>query len=289
MVPMKTINNSGSDSPAMCPLSSRGFIGLEGEDTLSFLQGLITQDIRKLSTTPLLYSLMLTPQGKFLADFFIFTAPSGAVVLDCPAALKEALLHSLTRYKLRARVALTDFSDQYQAHALLHLPGLPDTPQAWSDPRHPDMGYRAYGPPPTLPIDPHAYLKQRLALVIPEGGEDLISGKSFPSEWGMDQVSAIDYDKGCYVGQELTARTKYRGTVRKHHHRVFTEGPMQCGDALTFEGEDIAVVTSVLMGVDAELNPGHGASGIALIRHEHVERFTHDHWPELRGHKVTVF
>ncbi len=208
-------------------LDNRALIYVSGPDALSFLQGLITNDIKKISNTRVIYALMLTPQGKFLYDFFIYEY-GGNLLLDCNAAKLNEIITKLGQYKLRAKVKIEDFTNEYAVFALDQpLANTTQLAMLFNDPRATALPFRFIA----RKIDAEAQLKEhgfsqadfeyyenlRINLCIPS---DLELADSFPLEYEMDKYNAIDYQKGCYVGQEVTARTHYRGTLRKKPYLV---------------------------------------------------------------------
>jgi len=235
------------------PLPSRALIRISGDDKISFLQGLVTNDITKLSKEHPLFACMLTPQGKFLYDF-ILSIDGDDILLECESTLREEILKKFSLYKLRSHVTLTPCD--LIVHALWDEPA-PEG--AFADPRLPALGYRYYGESESGNIDESAYRIHRYTLGVPEGQNELPPSKAILLENNMDDLHAISWDKGCYMGQELTARTKYRGLVRK---KLF---PIQ-GDSLEkgadiFQGDqDIGTIMAYEKGV-----------GLALIRLEALE------------------
>lgn len=196
-------------------LPNRGLIHVEGPDRHSFLQGLITNDIHKAAGDKILYACMLTPQGKFLHDFFVHVA-GDAFLLDCEGGARaQDLYKRLLTYRLRADVQISA-EDTAAVYAVFG-----DQDYGLPDPRHEQMGRRSFDKPggdmPARPFDaPDGWDARRIALTIPDGSRDLTPEKSTMDEARMDQLHAIDYDKGCYVGQELTARMHYRGLGKRH-------------------------------------------------------------------------
>ncbi len=194
-------------------LKNRGLIHIEGPDRHSFLQDLITNDIENLESGKMLYACLLSPQGKFLHDFFVHEGDE-FTLLDCEGGDRaQDLFRRLNMYRLRADVQIS-VEENSDVYAVIGSDiGTPD-------PRSPDMGRRSFEKPelPEQPFDVWDTL--RINLRIPDGSRDLIPEKSTMDEGRMDQLSAIDYDKGCYVGQELTARMHYRGLGKKHLETV---------------------------------------------------------------------
>ncbi len=197
-------------------LNNRGLINIEGIDRKDFLQGLITNDVNKLSPSNTLYACLLNAQGKFLHDFFMIEG-EGFILLDCEGGERAADLYKrLNMYRLRADVQISVEKDN-QVYAIFEQErGLPD-------PRHKDMGYRSFEKPEIeeKPFEEWDY--RRISLAIPDGSRDLTIGKSTMDEGNMDQLNAIDYEKGCYVGQELTARMHYRGLGKRQLKTVKLE------------------------------------------------------------------
>ncbi len=207
------------DNTAFCvKLQGRGLIHIEGEDRKAFLQGLITNDIDKAAPENILYACLLTPNGKFLHDFFIYDG-GDFLLLDCEGGPRaEDLYNRLNKFKLRSKVQIS-FEPQNEVYAVFGTDkiGLPD-------PRHFKLGYRTFEKP-DLPEELFdIWDKERIILGIPDGGRDMILERSTLLESNLDQFNAIDFDKGCYMGQELTARMHYRGLTKKHLKPVRIEG-----------------------------------------------------------------
>lgn len=196
--------------PCFTTHENRALIHVEGKDRLKFLQSLVSNDVYKLKSGTLLYSCLLTPQGKFLHDLFIH-AGEDFLLLDCEGGERaQDLYKRLNMYRLRSDVQLS-IQDDVTVYVGWGIPsGL-------QDPRHPEMGLRSFEKPNNLEKIPfEIWDKNRISLCVPDGSRDLVFEKSTMDEARMDQLNAIDYDKGCYVGQELTARMHYRGLGKKH-------------------------------------------------------------------------
>jgi folate-binding protein YgfZ len=187
-------------------LSNRGVLKIVGKDAESFLQGLITNDVRKASKDSLLYSMMLNPQGRFLYDFFILKIDDG-FLLDCPKNYLQEIIKKLKMYKLRSEVEILE-----TAYSVLISDVLQDG--FFIDPRSSNMGWRTISDS-VVDSNVRDYEITRIKNLVPDAEKDFIYNKSFPLEYGANNLNAIDYKKGCYVGQEVTARTNYRGVVRK--------------------------------------------------------------------------
>ncbi|MEO0412014.1 MAG: folate-binding protein [Pseudomonadota bacterium] len=215
-------------------LIDRRVLILSGEERKSFLQGLITNDVNKIAPERWLYAGLLTPQGKYLYDFFI-TEVDDALLLDCSEVHLTELKRKLMMYKLRSKVEISDSDNTIFAH-------LDDTPEAWQDPRHPAMGSRRLDGTPTADIA--AYLSHRLAHGIPDGPADFLQDKTLWLETNADLLNGVDFEKGCYVGQELTARMRYRGKVRRRLIPVQAKADIPPGTPIKFGEREIGDVRS---------------------------------------------
>lgn len=199
-------------------LTDRAGVHISGPDAADFLQNLVTQNIATCQPGTLTSAALLTPQGKLLFDFLIFGRDDG-YLLDCQAAQSTALQKRLALYKLRAAIDITPID----AHpfALWQNAATPAPLNgAVADPRHRLLGLRHWGPLPNPPSEAALtgladWHRHRLALGVPEGADDMPPGKVFPLEFGLAQMQAIDFKKGCFVGQEVTSRTHRKGQLRK--------------------------------------------------------------------------
>ena len=240
-------------------LPHRGIFQISGEDRATFLQGLITNDITKVSPARPLYAALLTPHGRFLHDFFISEADD-AYLLETESERIPELLQKLIVYKLRSRVIFTPRPD-FPVYVVWgdELEEIPEG--AFVDPRLPELGLRGRGALPLPTASLEDYNRHRLQWGIPEGGLDLIPEKSIPLECGLDELNAIDWEKGCYMGQELTSRTKFRGLVRKRLFPVKIKGTPPPYGATIFKNEkEVGSMRSSL-----------GEQGLALLRLEFLE------------------
>ncbi|MCE8516366.1 folate-binding protein YgfZ [Ruegeria pomeroyi] len=213
-------------------MPSRRILRLSGADTDSFLQGLVSNDIRKLDQG-LVYAALLTPQGKYLADFFL-CRDGDSVLLDIAENLADATLKRLSMYKLRAAVEISDSG--------LHLQrGTGPAPAgALPDPRHPALGWRAYTAAPESD-DGSDWDAIRVAHCIPETGIEL-TPDSYLLESGFEALNGVDFRKGCYVGQEVTARMKHKTELRKGLARVAIDGPAEPGTEITADGKPVGTL-----------------------------------------------
>ncbi len=208
-------------------LPDRGVVKVSGDDARRFLNGLVTNDMEKVTPGSAQFAALLTPQGKIVSDFIIAEAlpqDGGGFFLDCPRALAAMLVEKLNFYKLRAKVLVEDRSDTLGVVAFWDGIGQSDVGLSYADPRLPALGTRTIIPPDlaaeaaanlgaTL-AGHQAYNAHRIALGVPRGGEDFAYGDTFPHEADMDQLGGVDFDKGCYVGQEVVSRVEHRSSAR---------------------------------------------------------------------------
>ncbi len=266
-------------------LEDRGLLSVAGGDARGFLQGLVSNDIEKTSPARAVHAAFLTPQGKYLHDFFIVQM-DGALLLDCEGGRLDDLERRLSMYKLRADVDLSERTADFAVAALFggnaaNSAGLP--PEAGSaapflagiayvDPRLAAAGARAVVPAEgaaealatagLAAAGPQDYDAWRLGLGLPDGSRDLTVEKALLLENGFDEMGSVDWDKGCYLGQELTARTNYRGLIKKRLVPVAVEGPLPEPETpLVFDGKEAG-----------EMKSGRGDRGLALIRLEYLEK-----------------
>ena len=254
-------------------LPDRGVVKIGGEDAKSFLNGLVTTDVTLLRPGFGRFGALLTPQGKITVDFLITEAPAGdggGFLIDCPRALAQGLADKLGFYKLRAKVVVENLSDQFGVLAAWggDLAIKPDL--AFADPRSAALGWRILAPAELAEkiaeligaelVDSAAYDAHRIASGVPRGGLDFMYGDAFPHETNMDRLHGVDFDKGCYVGQEVVSRMQHRGTARTRTVRILLDGPAPEPGAAVLAG-DKPVGT---MGSAA------GSHGLALIRIDRV-------------------
>jgi folate-binding protein YgfZ len=203
-------------------LADRGVVRVSGQDAKTFLDGLVTCDLDRVSLERARLGALLTPQGKILFDFIVFQAPEevgGGYYLDALKVFVPDLAKRLGFYKLRAKVTIEDLSDRMAVVAGWDAPKPHDeVGLVTEDPRVTELGWRAivaaedaaeFAKEPA-----EQYHARRIALGVPEGGRDFLFGDAFPHEALMDQLQGVDFDKGCYVGQEVVSRMQHRGTAR---------------------------------------------------------------------------
>ncbi|ASM72902.1 MULTISPECIES: YgfZ/GcvT domain-containing protein [Roseobacteraceae] len=215
-------------------MSDRTILRLSGADTRDFLQGLVTNDIAKLDQG-LVYAALLTPQGKYIADFFLM-ADGDDVLLDADATQAPALMQRLSMYKLRADVTIADSG--------LHLHrGLGEREDgALADPRHAALGWRAYRKAPQ-DNDTVDWTALQVEHMVPSAGREL-HPDTFILEAGFDRLNGVDFRKGCYVGQEVTARMKHKTELRKGLAQVHVDGPAESGAQITAGGKPVGTLHS---------------------------------------------
>jgi folate-binding protein YgfZ len=279
------------DRPRATALDDRGILRIAGEDRAPFLQGLISNDIMKADPSRALWSAFLTPQGKFLHDFFIHVHEE-TLLLDAERARLADLRQRLSRFKLRAKVELAEASDDWVVvvawgpgtAACLGLPEKPGAACAFAgghaciDPRLAELGARLVLPRSTAAstIAEHfatggrdGYNDLRLAHGIPDGSQDLEIERSILLENGFDELGGIDWEKGCYIGQELTARTRYRALIKKRLLPAVFDGTAPApGTPVVKDGREVGVLRSTsgkralaLLRLDALEKPGELLSG----------------------------
>lgn len=236
-------------------LEDRAIIALSGPDARPFLQGLITNDVDALAPDRPVYAALLTPQGKILFDFIVSDDGAGTLLIDCWAPARDALAKRLSLYRLRAKVEITP-RDDLAAYASWDGSALPGSP--FVDPRLAALGMRSVAPSGGSSGD---YLAHRLSLGLPEG-PDFGSDKTFALDAGLDELHGVAFDKGCYVGQELTARMKHRGTARKRILPIESanNSALTAGADIRAGGHGIGEIVSV-----------YDNRGFALVRLDRLE------------------
>lgn len=270
-------------------LESRTVLALTGKDVWTFLQNLITNDMNKVSDTTGIYAALLTAQGKFLHDFFILKSEDG-YLLDCATSRKDDLVRRLTLYKLRADVAISEADRHifvlFGANAC-SAADLSDKAGAvaknngsiyMTDPRNLTLGVRIYAaasfnpntqlPTATLAAE-EVYESHRLTLGVPEGPQEILPEKNFLLEANFEELNGVSFTKGCYVGQELTARTKHRAKIKKRLFRIEYNGELHEGDKIMHQDREIAEVRSFSKG-----------QGMALVRLESLSARPEDLAPQ---------
>jgi folate-binding protein YgfZ len=235
-------------------LPGRGVVEVAGDDRISFLQGLVSNDVALAAPGRAVWAALLSPQGKWLADFFIL-ADGDRLLLDCARDQAGMIVQKLTRFRLRAKVAIRDASAEWAVHAAWG--SQPAQGLVAPDPRLPEAGWRVLAPAPLAPDGTAAYTNHRLSLGLPDPA-DMESDKTVLLEAGFDELSGVSWTKGCYMGQELTARTKYRGLIKRRLVPVAITGPTPSpGDPILRDGTEIGTMRS-----------SNGTTGLATLRLE---------------------
>jgi tRNA-modifying protein YgfZ len=255
-------------------LPNRGVLKVAGDDARRFLNGLATNDMAKAAPGTACYAALLSPQGKIIADFIVTEAPAedgGGLFLDVPRALAPTLVQKLNFYKLRAKITVEDLSEALGVLAVWDGAGVSEYGLCYADPRLAALGWRIMLPPQlaaeaaedlrATPVGPESYEAHRIALGVPHGGEDFVYGNTFPHEADMDQLAGIDFDKGCYVGQEVVSRVEHRNSARS---RIV---PVAYDDLAPSSGAPV-------MAGDKQVGTFGSAAqgrGLALLRLDRVE------------------
>jgi folate-binding protein YgfZ len=242
-------------------LEHRRVIAVEGEDRVSFLQGLVSQDMERAAPGNAVWTALLTPQGKWLAEFFVFSDAS-RLLLDVEAAQQEMITTRLSRFRLRARVAMTATPFVVQVAWDGPAPAVPAGLIA-ADPRLDAAGWRILSDPPLAETAKVAeWDAHRILLGLPDGSRDLESEKTVLLEAGFDELNGISWTKGCYMGQELTARTRYRGLLKRRLVPVTIAGPVpEPGTAVMSDNRDVGTMRSAA-----------GGHGLAVLRLDVLNR-----------------
>lgn len=265
-------------------LPARGVLAVTDADRRSFLQGLVSNDVERAGSDRAVYAAFLTAQGRFLHDF-LMVGQDEMLLLDCEAERRDDLRQRLSRYRLRAKVAIEDRTADLAVGVLAgpeaaSLAGLGAEPGAagpfgggvaFVDPRLAGLGVRVIAPRDGIEAalaatglaagGPDDWDRLRLSLGVPDGSRDMPAEKALLLESNLDELHGIDWRKGCYIGQELTARTKYRGLLKRRLMPVAFDGPApEAGATVSFEGKDAG-----------EMRTARDGMGLALLRIEHAE------------------
>lgn len=254
----------------ICRLESRSLVEVAGPEASGFLDRMITQNTDTADGRTAAFGALLTPQGKIISDFLVVRQESGGFLLDAPIAGASELSKRLTMFKLRADVTIA-------LSPLVVYAGNGTPPTAGLiavDPRHPNLGWRLYASEGSVvtTAEETAWQAHRVSLGIPEAGVDLPLLDAFPHDLAMDSLHGVDFDKGCYVGQEVVSRMRYRGTARRR--------PVM----LSAEADLPPVGTEILIGgrVAGHLGSASGRHGIAILRLDRVRDAV------ISGEAVTV-
>ena len=289
-------------TPFYVPLDDRGVVSVDGPEAGPFLQGLISNDIERVTDARGIYAALLTPQGKFLHDFFVLRQ-GDSYLLDCEGPRVGDLGGRLVAYRLRADIQLADATEDYRVVALFggensgdrfDLPpgegsaAPSEGGTVMRDPRNAALGLRA-----VLPRDADLtaleqagfakghvadYERHRIAHGAPDGSRDMEVGRSTLMECGFEALNGVDFEKGCYVGQELTARTKHRGLVRRRLAPVALEGPLPPAGTPIMAGEREV----------GEIRSGLDDAALAVLRLERIAAAAEAGEPLTAGEALVI-
>ncbi|GAA3839044.1 folate-binding protein YgfZ [[Pseudomonas] carboxydohydrogena] len=271
------VNLSITNPPLKNPMKSafltdRGVVKVGGEDARHFLNGLVTTNIDLVRPGLGRFGALLTPQGKIIADFLVTEIPAGhggGFLLDCPKSLAQPLTARLSIYKLRAKVAIENLSDAFGVLAVWD--GTPQmTPDlAFADPRDESLGWRVLVPAELANkaaaaigaemVDESDYDAHRIRCGAPRGGIDFSYNDAFPHDTNMDRLHGVDFDKGCYIGQEVVSRMQHRGTARTRIVRIGLGDAIAAGTPVTAGDKTLGTLGS-----------SAGDRGLALLRIDRV-------------------
>ncbi len=245
-------------------LPDRAVLSITGPEAESFLQNIVTTDMARARATGAGFGALLSPQGKILADFLVFSTADG-FLLDLPRSEFASFTKRMTLYKLRAKVEIASLAETHRVAVFWpgEAPDLATAAALAADPRLAALGHRAIVPggadTPAISHDERTaedWHAHRIALGVPEGGRDFAFGDAFPHDVDMDDLGGLDFRKGCYVGQEIVARMQHRGTARRRAVMVAAGSPLPApGTAIEAGGKAIGALGS-----------SAGGNGLALLR-----------------------
>ena len=235
-------------------LTDRGLITVQGTDAQKFLQDLVTADVDLLANGQAAFGGLLTPQGKILFDFLMIRE-EGGYLIDCLKEMREELIKRLNFYRLRAKVTIS--ADERQISAVLEG----SAEGAVSDPRPGAMGARLYGAPLAANCALEDYHRRRIGEGLAEAGHDFGSGEIFPHEANFDEIGAVSFQKGCFVGQEVVSRMEHRATARS---RI---APCRAEGRLPAKGTPVEADQKVI----GKVCSGLGDRLLALLRLDRLE------------------
>jgi tRNA-modifying protein YgfZ len=254
-------------------IESQGFVDrartvlrMAGADVREVLQNVVTNNLDRLAPGNAVYAALLTPQGKYLFDFLLIDGADGAVLIDCAADRAEALAARLRMYCMRRDARLTGEAEL--GVALVWGGDAPDGPLVVADPRATALGWRLYAAEPAVALaatgaataDRAAYDAIRVAHLVPASGVELVPDQTYILEAGFEALNGVDFHKGCYVGQEVTARMKHKAVLKKRLVRVRVDGETAPGTPVTTHGKPVGALFSQ-----------SGGRGLALLRLDRVE------------------
>ena len=231
------------------------FINIAGDDRQEFLQGLITNDINACNRNNPIYSCILSPQGKFLADFFVIEL-DGSYLIEIHNRFFDNILQKLQLYKLKSKVIISENNSYLSCVLFINKKiAVPNHLISFQDPRNNNIGIRyilntdnssSLKKLGFTPVDTNYYKEILMKNLIPYSPDDLIVNKSLLLENNFQNINAINWDKGCYVGQEITARMKYRALLKKKIYTLeIISGSTQVGEKITIEDISIGEIISI--------------------------------------------
>ncbi len=266
-------------------LDDRAVIALSGAEARDFLQGLITNDMAACVSDCALYAALLTPQGKILFDFVVVPESETRVLIDCAASRAPDLTKRLSMYRLRAKIDITP-QPELGVAAIWETDGTPpDVARGaivFTDPRLPALGTRMIAPREVLARaigDFHHgdYTEHRLRLGVPDSA-DLPPDSVFALDAGLEELNGVSFRKGCYVGQEVTARMKHRATARRRFVVVESaEGLPAAGTPVESAGREIGTLAS-----------GDVHRALALVRLDRLAEAEASHAPITAAGRTLV-
>jgi len=260
-------------------LQDRGIVAVSGDDSRSFLQGLITNDIAKVSDKQAIFACLLSPQGKFLYDFFIIES-QGNLLIETEKSIIPELIKRLSFYKLRAKVEIKELPNLQvgwiENKNIPHPNTLQEgegTSVIFTDPRSNELGMRIIAEDLTSSGDESTYDSTRIKLCIAEGSKDLTANRSLPIEFAYDKINAIDFNKGCYVGQEVTARSKHRATLHKFIHFIEAKTDLPAKDTAIFDqaGKEVGYSLSSQGNIGLAIINIEAAKTAELLKADEIE------------------
>ena len=267
-----------SQIPEIATLPDRGVVAVSGADAEDFLQNLVTSDIHRAAGEACGYGALLTPQGKILFDFLLLRS-EGGFLFDLPRGMAADFAKRLGFYRLRAKVEIADLSASRIVRAAWSGSAAPAHPGVDArDARLPGLGWRIIAETPAaLPgwaeATPADYLRHRLALGLPEGGADFAYGETYPHDAGLDRLGGVDFQKGCYIGQEVVSRMEHRGSGRRRIVSVAASGPLPAaGTEISAGGRPLGTLGS-----------SAGNAGLALVRLDRAAKARADKLPIMAG------
>lgn len=247
--------NAISFSPQTLP--ERAVIRVAGDGVLPFLHNILTVDLLQLTQAQAAYGALLTPQGKILHDMFV-VAGNDAIYLDCSKLQAETLLQKLIMYRLRAKLEMViDLSKAVAVSSVQNLPGI-----CCADPRVAAIGHRSVVEIASLDVG-QGYNEARIVLGLADSDSDIGVGQMFVHEANLDQLNGVNFQKGCYVGQEVVSRTHHRGTARSRILPVTLDGVGARGAAIESGGQRVGEMLSSVAG-----------NGLALLRLDRLAEAT---------------